>query len=60
MYLIKPLTTNAEITGKAYIHYTSWLETYPGLMPEKYLAKRSLEKCEETARAFPEIHSPRR
>ena len=53
-YLIKPMTTDVEIMGKAYVHYASWLETYPGLMPEKYLARRSLLKCEETARAFPE------
>ncbi len=53
-YAIKPMTTASEIAGKAYVHYTAWLETYPGLMPREYLEKRSLQKCEETARAFPD------
>ena len=53
-YIIKPMTTEAEMRGKAYVHYAAWLETYPGLMPREYLEKRSLQKCEETARAFPD------
>ena len=53
-YLIKPMTAEAEIAGKAYVHYASWLETYPGLMPEEYLARRSLEKCGEIARKSPD------
>ncbi len=53
-YTVKPMTTEAEMRGKAYVHYAAWLETYPGLMPREYLEKRSLRKCEETARAFPE------
>jgi len=54
MYAIRPMATASETAGKARVHYASWLETYPGLMPEEYLAQRSLLKCEETARAFPE------
>ena len=53
-YAIKPMTTASEIAGKAYVHYAAWLETYPGLMPREYLEKRSLAKCEETARSFPD------
>ena len=53
-YLIKPIETEAEILGKAYVHYAAWGETYTGLMPQEYLAKRSLRQCEEIARAFPE------
>ena len=53
-YTIKPLETEAEVLGKAYVHYTAWEETYTGLLPPEYLAKRSLAMCEETARAFPE------
>lgn len=53
-YPIKPMETEAEIGGKAFVHYTAWLETYPGLMPREYLERRSLEKCEALARAFPE------
>ena len=48
-YIIKPMTTEAEMRGKAYVHYAAWLETYPGLMPREYLEQRSLQKCEETA-----------
>ena len=52
--LIKPMETEAEIAGKAFVHYTAWLETYPDLIPREYLERRSLEKCEALARAFPE------
>lgn len=51
--LIRPMTPE-DAAGKALVHYQSWLETYPGLMPAEYLAGRSLEKCEETARSFPD------
>ena len=51
---VKPLTAASEMAGKAYVHYAAWLETYSGLMPREYLEKRSLAKCEEIARAFPE------
>ncbi len=53
-FLVKPMTSEAEIAGKAFVHYTAWLETYPGLMPPEYLARRSLQKCEEAARTRPE------
>ena len=53
-YFIKPMETAAEIAGKAFVHYTAWLETYAGLMPREYLERRSLEKCEALARSFPE------
>ena len=52
--LIKPMETEAETAGKAFVHYTAWLETYPGLMPREYLEGRSPEKCQALARAFPE------
>ena len=53
-YCIKSMETEAEIAGKAFVHYTAWLETYPDLMPREYLERRSLEKCEALTRAFPE------
>jgi len=52
-YCIKPMETEAEIAGKAFVHYTAWLETYPGLMPREYLERRSLEKCEALTQTVP-------
>ena len=46
---IKHMETDDEIRGKAYVHWKSWNETYPGLMDAVYLAGRTLEKCEEQA-----------
>ncbi len=50
-YIIKPMESEAERLGKAYVHFTSWGETYIGLMPAEYLEKRSLRRCEEIALA---------
>ena len=46
---IKRMETDDEIRGKAYVHWKSWHETYPGLVDAAYLAGRTLEKCEEQA-----------
>ena len=46
---IKEMETDEEIRGKAFVHWKSWQETYPGMMDEAYLASRTLEKCEEQA-----------
>ena len=46
--------TEADMDGKGYVHYQSWLETYTGLMEEPILAAHSLERCQETARKWPE------
>ena len=43
-FIIKRMETDAEMDGKAYVHYTAWTETYTGLMPDEYLASRSLER----------------
>ena len=47
--IIKPLETDEEIRGKAYVHWKCWQETYPGLVSQAYLDKLTLEKCEEKA-----------
>ena len=47
--LIKKMETDEEIRGKAYVHWRSWQETYPGMMDEAYLDSRTLGKCEEQA-----------
>ena len=46
---IKRMETDEEVRGKAFVHWNSWQETYPGMMDEAYLASRTLEKCEEQA-----------
>ncbi|HHX79929.1 MAG TPA: hypothetical protein GX692_02575 [Acholeplasmataceae bacterium] len=30
---------------KGFVHYTSWLETYTGLMPQEFLDNLKLENC---------------
>lgn len=47
--VIKNMETDAEIRGKAYVHWKSWQETYPGLVGEDYLRALTLEKCENAA-----------
>ena len=47
--LIKPMESDAEIRGKAYVHWKSWHEAYPGLVSPAYLEKLTPEKCEELA-----------
>lgn len=52
--IIKAMETEAEIRGKAYVHWKAWQEAYPGLVSPAYLEKLSLEKCEEIAFRRPE------
>ena len=46
---IKPMETDDEIRGKAYVHWKAWHEAYPGLIDRAYLEGFTLEKCTETA-----------
>ncbi len=46
---IKRMETDDEVRGKAYVHWRSWHETYPGLVSEAYLAGLTLESMEEKA-----------
>ena len=46
---IKPMETDEEIKGKAFVHWKCWQETYPGLVSQAYLDKFTLEKSEERA-----------
>lgn len=49
-YEIKEMETEAEILGKAQVHFQSWHETYAGLIDEDYLETRiTLEKCSQIA-----------
>ena len=47
--LIKRMETEREIRGKAYVHWKSWQEAYPGLVRQDFLDRLSLEKCEQIA-----------
>ena len=47
--IIKKMETEEEIRGKAYVHWHSWHEAYPGLVSQEYLDRMTLEKCEKMA-----------
>ena len=46
---LKKMETDDEIRGKAYVHWKSWHEAYPGLVDQGYLDAMTLEKCEKMA-----------
>ncbi|MBU1020148.1 MAG: hypothetical protein KJ847_02955 [Firmicutes bacterium] len=43
-----------DAEGKGYVHYHSWNEAYTGLIDQEYLDSRSLEKCIEQAKEYPQ------
>ena len=48
---ISPLTTEADLRGKAYVHWKAWQETYRGLIDDDYLDRTmTLAHCEAIAR----------
>lgn len=47
--IIKPMETDAEIEGKAYVHWKAWQEAYAGIIDPGYLAAFTLEKCVKNA-----------
>ena len=52
---ITPMTTEADMLGKAYVHWKSWQETYTGLIDQNYLDNvMTLAKCESIARRYPQ------
>ena len=51
---VKKMETEAEFRGKAYVHWKAWHEAYPGIVSPDYLAKLTLEKCEEMAYRWPD------
>lgn len=51
---IVPMLTDAEKDGKGYVHYQAWMETYTGLIDQRHLDARSLERCVETAHRYPQ------
>lgn len=52
--ILKKMETKEETRGKAYVHWKSWQEAYPGLVAQEYLDKLTLQKCEEIAFRWPE------
>ena len=46
---IKKIETDEEKRGKAFVHWKSWHEAYPGLVDQGYLDAFTLEKCEKIA-----------
>ncbi len=49
MIEIKKMETDEEVRGKAYVHWSCWHDTYPGLVSAEYLEKLTLETCEQKA-----------
>lgn len=52
--IIKPMQTEEEIKGKAYVHWKAWHEAYSGLVSAEYLERHTLSWCEETAFQWPD------
>ena len=51
---IKKMETDAEIRGKALVHWRAWNEAYAGLVSQDYLDKLTLERCEKMAFSWPD------
>ena len=51
---IKPMETDGEIRGKAYVHWRSWHEAYRGVVSDAYLDGITLAKCEAAAYQWPD------
>lgn len=51
--IIKKMETDDEIKGKAFVHWKSWHEAYPGFVDQEYLDALTLEKCEKIAYSWP-------
>lgn len=53
--LIKPMQTEEEIRGKAYVHWKAWQEAYADLLPQDFLQKTyTLERCQDWAFRYPQ------
>lgn len=47
--IIKPMESDSEIKGKAYVHWKAWQEVYSGLIDQTYLDNLTIEKCTDKA-----------
>lgn len=52
--IIKPMESEDEIKGKAYVHWKAWHEAYTGLVDQAYLDGFTLEKCTDIAFRWPD------
>ena len=48
-FTIVPALTDDDLRGKAYVHFRAWHEAYAGIVPDSYLDRLTLEKCEQLA-----------
>lgn len=51
---IKPMESDDEIRGKAYVHWKAWQEAYAGIVDQAYLDALTLEKCTDIAFRWPD------
>ena len=51
---IKPMESDSEIRGKAYVHWKAWQDAYSGLIDQAYLDNLTIEKCTEIAFRWPD------
>lgn len=47
--IIKNMETDAEIKGKAFVHWKAWQQAYRGIVDDSYLDNLTLQKCEDIA-----------
>ena len=52
--IVKPIETEEELRGKAYVHWKAWHEAYAGLIPAAYLDTVTEEKCLRIALRWPD------
>lgn len=52
--VIKPMESDSEIRGKAYVHWKSWQDAYSGLVDQAYLDNLTIEKCTDIAFRWPD------
>ncbi|HFU4459428.1 TPA: N-acetyltransferase family protein [Streptococcus suis] len=52
---IKPMESETEIQGKAYVHWKSWQEAYADLLPQEFLKNTyTFERCQDWAVRYPQ------
>ena len=52
--IIKPMESDSEIRGKAYVHWKAWQDAYSGLIDQAYLDALTIEKCTDMAFRWPD------
>ena len=50
--VIKPVETEEELRGRAYVHYKAWHEAYTGLIRQEVLDEHTLERSLERSRTL--------